>query len=60
LRRRVFVEQIVQAGVHPFSYLENREIILGSFQDNTMAFLRAQFAAEEREKARQRTYDPMQ
>ena len=53
------LKRLVQAGVRVFSYLEDREIALGSFQDNTMTFLRAQFAAEEREKARQRTYDAL-
>jgi DNA invertase Pin-like site-specific DNA recombinase len=53
------LKQLLQAGVRIFSYLEDREITLGSFQDKTMTFLRAQFASEEREKARQRTRDAM-
>lgn len=53
------MKQLVQAGVRVFFYLDDREQILGSMSDNTMAFLRAEFAAEERRKASQRTHDAL-
>jgi DNA invertase Pin-like site-specific DNA recombinase len=53
------LKQILAAGVRIFSYLEDREVLLGTLADNTMTFLRAEFAAEERRKAAQRTLDAM-
>src|SRR5215471_5225942 len=53
------LKQLVTGGVRVFSYLEDREVLLGTMGDNTMMFLRAEFAAEERRKAAQRTYDAM-
>ena len=53
------LSEILRAGVRVFFYLEDRELQLGSFQDNTMAFLRAEFASEERRKAAQRTHDAL-
>jgi site-specific DNA recombinase len=53
------LKQIVQAGVHVFFYLEDRERTLDSPTDKIMLSLTT-FADElEREKARQRTYDAM-
>jgi DNA invertase Pin-like site-specific DNA recombinase len=52
-------KQIIQAGVRIWFYLEDRELALGSMADNTMTFLRAEFAAEERRKSSQRTYDAL-
>jgi site-specific DNA recombinase len=52
--------KIVRSGVRVFLYLEDRELTLGTFSDNTMTFLRAEFAAEERRKAAQRTADAME
>ena len=53
------LKQLTQSGVRIFLYLDDREVQFGSFSDNTMNFLRAEFAAEERRKAQQRTYDAM-
>jgi DNA invertase Pin-like site-specific DNA recombinase len=53
------LKQIIRAGVRVFSYLEDREVPLGTMADNTMTFLRAEFAAEERREAAERTYDAM-
>jgi DNA invertase Pin-like site-specific DNA recombinase len=53
------LKQLVTAGVRVFSYLEDREVQLGTMGDNTMMFLRAEFAAEERRKGAQRTTDAM-
>jgi DNA invertase Pin-like site-specific DNA recombinase len=55
----VALKQIIKAGVRVFFYLEDREAALGSFSDNTMAFLRAEVAAEARREAARRTYDAM-
>jgi hypothetical protein len=53
------LEQLVQAGVRVFFYIEDRERTLDSPTDKIMLSLTA-FADElEREKARQRTYDAM-
>jgi len=54
------LRSITRAGVRVFDYMDDREMSIGSMQDNTMMFLRAEFAAEERRKAAQRTYDAMQ
>jgi site-specific DNA recombinase len=51
------LKRILSAGVRVFVYLDDREVELGTFAQNTMAFLRAEFAAEEHRKASQRTYD---
>ena len=52
------LKQLVTAGVRVFFYLEDRERTLDSPTDKIMLSLTA-FADElEREKARQRTYDP--
>jgi DNA invertase Pin-like site-specific DNA recombinase len=52
-------KQIVRAGVRVFLYLNDRELTLGTMMDNTMMFMRAEFAAEERRKASQRVKDTM-
>src|SRR5262249_51951182 len=53
------LEQIIDAGVRVFFYLEERERTLDSAMDKVMLSLTT-FAAEmEREKARQRTHDAM-
>jgi site-specific DNA recombinase len=51
------LKDIVDAGVRVFVYLEDRELALGTMNDDTMMFLRAQFAAEERRKNSQRAID---
>jgi hypothetical protein len=53
------LKQLVQAGVRVSYYLEDRELALGTMADDTMMFLRNQFAAEERQKAAQRTRDAL-
>ncbi len=51
------LKQLVTADVRVFFYLEDRELTLGTMADDTMMFLRSQFAAEERRKASQRSAD---
>ncbi len=53
------LKQLVTAGVRVCLYLDDREITLGSFAENTMMFLRAEVAAEERRKSAQRTKDAL-
>jgi DNA invertase Pin-like site-specific DNA recombinase len=53
------LQRMVQAGVRVWLYFEDRELVLGSMAENTMTFLRAEFAAEERRKAAQPTYDAL-
>ena len=53
------LQQILEAGVRVFSYLEDRERTLNSSMDKVLLSL-STFAAEtEREKASQRTYDAL-
>ncbi|MGB7220742.1 MAG: recombinase family protein, partial [Vicinamibacterales bacterium] len=53
------VKQLSQAGVHIYSYLEDREVLLDTPTDKFLMSA-VNFAAEiEREKARQRTYDAL-
>jgi DNA invertase Pin-like site-specific DNA recombinase len=54
------IKRLLQAGVRIFVYLEDREIKLGTFADNVIAYLRGETSAEERRKGSQRTYDAMQ
>ena len=54
------VKTIQQAGIRVFTYADGREVELGSMQANMEAYMRAEFAAEERRKASTRTAEAMQ
>src|SRR5262245_61542555 len=53
------LKQLSVAGVRCFSYLEDRELLMGSATDKFLLGAIAFAADLEREKARQRTYDAM-
>ena len=46
------LKQLITSKVRVFFYLEDRELTLGTMADDTMMFLRNQFAAEERGRRR--------
>ena len=53
------LKAIVRAGVDIWFYADGSRFEWGTFAANTLAFLRAEFAAEERRKASQRTRETM-
>jgi DNA invertase Pin-like site-specific DNA recombinase len=53
------LKQLIQAGVHVWFYLDDRERTLDSPMEKAMLALQSMSDEMEREKARQRTYDAM-
>jgi DNA invertase Pin-like site-specific DNA recombinase len=54
------IQQLLDGGVRLFTYLDDREVTMGSATDTFLVQVQSFVASVEREKARQRTFDAMQ